>query len=678
MKFLYPEFLWALSAISIPVIIHLFNFRRYKLVYFSNLRFLKNLQEQTQSQQKLKHLLILAARISAIIFLVLAFAQPYLPAANQNKQAGQNGVSIFIDNSFSMTNQSADGELIELAKNKAREIADAYKESDLFQLLTNDFEGRHQRLVNRTDLLKLIDEVKVSPVSKKLSEVVARQKQALNKTPEHNRQLFLLSDFQQSQADLSNLPADTTYHINLIPLTPAVTSNLYLDSCWFKTPFVQPKTATELMVRIRNSGEEDITGNTVTLKINGVQKALSGFEVKAGSFTDVTLTFTPETAGENKAELSIQDNPVIFDDHLYFHFEVFDHISVWQIYENTPGKYLPAVYAADPFFKVNSSSSTQLNYAELGKAGLVILDGLTNYSSGLQLELDKFIQNGGSVLIFPSASAAVQPQSFASFVQAFSIRAATQITKTNEKIQQINTRSDLLKPVFEKIPENMDLPSVSSYISLGATRIKNSTPLLTMRNGDIVLIELKRGKGHLYVSGIALDKSWSSLPENWIMPAICLRTALSSCTQQNLYAHIGEDRMAEYALKGEEKENVYKLKNGTIEVIPEAVVSNNRIRIYFNDLIQEAGNYTLTGESGTTAGLLSLNFNRNESVMHFLQGNNLNTYGNSTIKILNQGGKNLASALGEQQRGTPFWKLCIVLVLVFLLIEILLLKFYKK
>jgi hypothetical protein len=678
MKFLYPEFLWAMSAVSIPVIIHLFNFRRYKLIYFSNLRFLKNLQEQTQSQQKLKHLLILAARILSIIFLVMAFAQPYLPSVNQNKLTRQNGVSIFIDNSFSMTNQSNQGELIELAKNKAREIAYAYKESDLFQLLTNDFEGRHQRLVNRTDLLKLIDEVTVSPVSKKLSEVVARQKQALNKAPENNPTLFLLSDFQQSQTDLANLPKDTAYHISLIPLAPAVTSNLYIDSCWFKIPFVQPKVATELMVRIRNSGQEDITGNSVTLKINDIQKALSGFEVNANSYTDVPLTFTPETAGDNKAELAIQDNPVVFDDHLYFHFEVFDHASILHVYETTAGVYLPAVYASDPFFKVTSSIVTQINYGEIGKAQLVILDGLTSFSSGMQLELDKFIQNGGSVLIFPSATANMQAHSFASFVQYFSIPATSQITKTNEKIHQINTRSELFKSVFEKVPENTDLPSVTMYISLGATRIKNSTPLLTMRNGDIVLCDLKRGKGHLYVSGIALDKAWSSLPESWVMPAICLRTALSSRTQQNMYAQIGVDRVAEYPLREQEKENLYKLKNGQMEVIPEAMVANNRIRIYFNELIKEAGNYTLIGESGATGGLLSLNFNRNESVMQFIEGNNLNTYGNSNVTVLNEEGENMALTLSKQQQGTPFWKLCIVLVLVFLLIEILLLKFYKK
>ena len=80
MKFLHPEILWGLSALSIPILVHLFNFRRFKKVQFSNVAFLKDIRQETQSKRILRHLLILAARMLAIACLVLAFAQPYIPA----------------------------------------------------------------------------------------------------------------------------------------------------------------------------------------------------------------------------------------------------------------------------------------------------------------------------------------------------------------------------------------------------------------------------------------------------------------------------------------------------------------------------------------------------------------------------------------------------------------------
>ena len=100
MSFTYPAFLFALSAIAIPIIIHLFNFRKFKTVYFSNTRFLKEVKQETQAKSKLKHLLVLAARILAIIFIVLAFAQPFIPVENKQISIGDKSISLFIDNSF--------------------------------------------------------------------------------------------------------------------------------------------------------------------------------------------------------------------------------------------------------------------------------------------------------------------------------------------------------------------------------------------------------------------------------------------------------------------------------------------------------------------------------------------------------------------------------------------------
>src|ERR1700722_15531164 len=102
MNFLFPSFLYALSAISIPIIIHLFNFRRYKKLYFSNVRFLKEVVQESHSKSKLRQLLVLICRCLVIAFLVFAFAQPFIPVKQGVTASGAKAISIFIDNSFSM------------------------------------------------------------------------------------------------------------------------------------------------------------------------------------------------------------------------------------------------------------------------------------------------------------------------------------------------------------------------------------------------------------------------------------------------------------------------------------------------------------------------------------------------------------------------------------------------
>src|ERR1700685_3871109 len=100
MQFLHPGFLWALTALAVPIIVHLFNFRRYKTVYFSNVKFLRELKEETSSRSRLKHWLVLASRLLAVAFLVMAFAQPFIPNKHNKFGGGKKYVSIYIDNSF--------------------------------------------------------------------------------------------------------------------------------------------------------------------------------------------------------------------------------------------------------------------------------------------------------------------------------------------------------------------------------------------------------------------------------------------------------------------------------------------------------------------------------------------------------------------------------------------------
>jgi len=101
MEFLHPSFLWALLALAIPIIIHLFHFRRFKKVLFTNVKFLQEIKEETSSRSKVKNLLVLLSRLLAVAALVLAFAQPYIPQGKDIKK-GNSAVSIFVDNSYSM------------------------------------------------------------------------------------------------------------------------------------------------------------------------------------------------------------------------------------------------------------------------------------------------------------------------------------------------------------------------------------------------------------------------------------------------------------------------------------------------------------------------------------------------------------------------------------------------
>ena len=196
MTFSSPLFLIGLVAVAIPIIVHLFNFRRYKKVYFSNVDRLEQLQTETRRQSNLRQLLILAARILAIVFLVLAFARPVLSRGDNDVRTGANDVSIFIDNSFSMENSDGNIVLLDKAKMKAREIVSAYAPGDRFQLLTCDVEGRHFHWLSKEEMLSAIDDVQVSGSTAMLADIAGRQVDFLHGGRGANRYVYMISDFQ--------------------------------------------------------------------------------------------------------------------------------------------------------------------------------------------------------------------------------------------------------------------------------------------------------------------------------------------------------------------------------------------------------------------------------------------------------------------------------------------------
>ena len=165
MAFLFPSFLWALAALAVPVIIHLFQLRRFKRMEFSSVRFLQEVSQQTRSRKKVRHWLVLLSRLLALTCLVFAFAQPYLPGAGSRVKAGQRAVSLFIDDSWSMDGTNAEGRLLDQARKDAQDAVMAFNATDRFQVITNKFEGRQQLLLGRDEALESAGKAEVGPFS---------------------------------------------------------------------------------------------------------------------------------------------------------------------------------------------------------------------------------------------------------------------------------------------------------------------------------------------------------------------------------------------------------------------------------------------------------------------------------------------------------------------------------
>jgi len=214
MTFLYPSFLWALAALSIPVIIHLFNFRKTTRVFFSNTRFLRQIKEATTAKRRLKHYLILASRLLFLAFLIITFCQPIIPAEDQ---LGSNrNIILYLDNSQSMSAQLDDKTRgLDAAIGFDRSIVDVLPPETRYKWITSDFSPFSNTFKTKPEVLDLLTQIRLSPVSRTLEEVQERIRQDGGV---RTREIFWISDLQKSTLGQVKSEVDSTARLHLVPI----------------------------------------------------------------------------------------------------------------------------------------------------------------------------------------------------------------------------------------------------------------------------------------------------------------------------------------------------------------------------------------------------------------------------------------------------------------------------
>lgn len=681
MEFLYPGFLYALAALAIPILIHLFNFRKFKKVAFTNVRFLREIKLQTQSQNRLKHLLILLLRLLAIAFLVFAFAQPFIPEKAGVIKEGTKDVSIFIDNSFSMEGESEEGVMLEVAKNRAMDIAQAFAPTDRFQLLTQDFEGRNQRLVTRSEFNEMVQNVTISSRSHSLDEITARQNDLLKSDDEtQNRSSFIISDFQKSRFDFTKLNSDSTIAMSLVYLPRNSPANLYIDSVWFSNPVRKLSDSDKLNVRIVNTGDEAVKNVPLKLSVNGKKVAIGSFGAAAKSETDTTLHFANTTAGLKRMEVSLDDAPVTYDNNYFLAYKVIDHINVTSIQDNDLAKdpFLSTVFKSDSSFDYHSISVTNVDYSKLPNTDLVILYEIDDIPSGLADALVTFANNGGSVWLIPSASANLD--SYNQFLTEMHSGAITVEMKGDFTVRKLNTEHPLYTGVFDKLPRNLDLPNATHYYRYSQSVRSSIDNIMSFGNGDSFLGSYSVGQGKFYALAVPLRSEANNFSRHALFVATALRMAETSRATSIKTANLGSS----FTLPGMRmgSESVFHLisTDGKLDVIPQYLSRDGQIEINPGSDVNEAGNYNIILGEDTVAAV-GLNYPRSESDLESYSQNELEAAvanAPNKIKIYDGNSSQLSHIVEKASKGTELWKICLILVLLFLLGETLLLRFWKK
>jgi hypothetical protein len=674
MHFLYPAFLFALISLVIPILIHLFNFRKYQKVYFSNVQFLKQVNEQQSSRRNLKERLILATRLLAITFLVLAFARPYFNNQKATHTNTQQAVSIFVDNSYSMQTLNSEGALLDGAKEKAKEIASAYGVNDRFQLLTQDFEGKHQRLLSRDEFNDAVDAVKISPQSRDLQQIINRQQRLLNTQPDAIKSIYIISDFQKNIANGQPIKTDSLTHVDLVQLKASNLPNVTVDSIWMLSAIHRPGESEKIAVRLHNYADAIAEKIPLKVLINGEVKALGSYTISQRSAQNDTLSFSGLQADWQRGEITLQDNPVTFDNQFYFSFNVKQQMPVLLIDDGKPNPYLKAVFAADAFFSAKDVPAGNVDYAGLETYPVIVLSDVKSVSTGLAQQLKMYVEKGGTLVVFPDADADMS--SYKSFLQSLHAAYPENLITSATKVSSINLQNQVFKNIFDSFPQNPDLPLVKKYYQLSAPSGRNEN-LMSLPGRQGFWVEDFSGKGKVYISAVPLNDDFSNLQHHALFLPVMFRIALLSGRDQPLFYTIGHNNTSiEIAPIASNEKQLLKMVIDSISIIPDVRQQDGSTTLFIADQVQQSGIYNLVKQDSVISEM-AFNNNRSESDLSYFTEAQLARFMPKSTTILQAGKGSLKNVVSEVNIGLQLWKLCIILALIFLAVEIIVLRYYK-
>ncbi|MGC3943465.1 MAG: BatA and WFA domain-containing protein [Chryseolinea sp.] len=663
MTLLYPSFLWALAALAVPIVIHLFNFRKTTRIYFSNTRFLRDVKEATTAKRRLKHYLILASRLLFLLFLIMAFCQPIIPA---REELGSNrNIVLYLDNSQSMSAQVDEKTRgLDAATNFARNIVEVFPPDTRYKLLTNDFAPFSNTFKTKPEVLDMLTEVRLSPVSRTYQEVRDRIRQD---RWVKNTDVFWIADLQKSTTGM--VSGDSAMKVHLVPIQYSEHGNVFIDSAYLENPFAAGGGKNVLHVVVRNDGSRDIDQLNLRLMLNNIQEGTASTTIPQGGKTEVTFDIATSLAGLNEARITFNDFPVTFDNEFFLALNFTNRINVVEINSTNTNSPVQRVFGNERIFSFQSHTVNNFNYSLLDQADLVVVNGLNSLDPALAGALRRYLGNFGTVMLIPGSSP--DADNLKTTLQLPALKAI------QDKGQTELARPDFSNPFFENVFEEKSvaiaMPHASKILDWGSDR----TAILHFRNEQPFISRFNQA-GQLYLMSCALVSNQTDFFNHALFVPVMYRIAASGRKKEfKPYYTLRESNISIHvdSLHGEDPLRWI----GAEEVVPAQRQVNEEVIFDIPKFSVSKGFYKVVNKRDTV-NLIAFNLDKSESLMDQYSGEEFKQMlgGGDNVTIFKVGKQEaFSNEIKERYLGRPLWKYALMIAIFFIVAEVLLIRFMK-
>lgn len=637
MQFKHPEILYFLLALIIPILIHLFQLRRFKKHYFTNVKLLQKLQTQTRKSSQIKKWLLLATRMLLFAALILAFAQPFF---TEKSTSSPKELLILLDNSFSMQAQGKQGELLQRS---AQELLENLPKNSKFSLLTAD------DAFWDTDVEAVEKQLIQINYTAQPFQVEGLLNKARNKKKNQRLDVLVISDVYPDFK-----PAAWVDQVSYVPATPERRENISVE----KVEIIKRSNAFyTLDVTTRGYGIKE--ARKVHLKLMEGEQLVASTQVEiSGKEVHTSLEIPKKPFA---GYVSIGDDNLAFDDRFYFAIlpENKPQIAVFDTRDHVG--FFNAIYPPQEFdLKFYNGGFDQVDLKSLD---VLVLNELEQFSETTVLKIKEFYSRGGVVVFIPNTEAGVLAQNKLLYPLG-GIR-LMDVQDLEKQVVHINFEHPLYAGVFEKKVVNFQYPTVQKSFKIQGV----SAPILKFADQQPFLTHLSNRVGHLYLFTAALDKDNTNFKASPLIVPTLHKMGVSQAG--NAVQSITMGTSTELLLKTRLNANeVVHVVGAGQDFIPFQQGLQERVQLQFSDLPTTAGLYEL-GIGSRKLQALGFNYNREES--DITKQNNTTLDQVETIQSIESG----IDQLIHLQQDSLLWKYLMALALLFFILELLIQKFVK-
>ncbi len=677
----YPQFLWTLSLIIIPVILHLFNLQRHKTIYFSDLSLLKSIEIESRKKSKLKNLLLLLTRIFMIICIVIAFCQPFFNNNQNTPNTNSSEIGIYLDNSYSMSRSENNQSLFNEAKNDVLDLINLYNQETNFLITTNKKSLNKSYSLNKEQAIDFIQRTHLCGENLNLDQIFTIQKEQFKNKKIQN---YWFTDLQKNSfTPTSTLDSSINTHVNLIFYENNSISNVSIDSIWFKENERKILVEDEIYVKVKN-WSNSIVDVQLKLVINEnelvTQKLikLNHFEEK-----EISIKYLLKKEGVKKGVIYINDanlNDVLYDDKMIFNYSTVDRYKVLYIYD-------------DSSYNKNAFSSLYKTIKEVEFNFLNINDGFS--SSDLECNLLIFdelkqIPNNLSqnlrnqhIIFIPSVTSEISIKNSNRFLNNYNIT----LKKSKDNKSRLNENyidKDFFKNVFKRIEDNMDLPYFNSSLEV-TSDIKLKSILKYEDNKDF-LVRATYNSNNLFLFTSSFQEKNSNISKHALFVPLMLKIKDYTSINQQIYVELPSIKpisiSSEINQSGQLLISSDESDKKTNSFYPTIKSKNGTTFIHTENQIENDGHYNILFRDSIVK-TFSVNYNRSESNLDFFSVKDFetslkNNHLNQLFSLNEQFNKTQLKSIASLQLRKDYWIYFVVLALIFIILEIIIIKYYEK